>query len=107
MDGKLAFCHGRKKLWTELLGPFRAKIKYIITPEYNFSQLKLEVLNWKHFLENYIRHSAKTFIIKILTDGSHRWKKKSQMAKKNFVLQFPNIYCSLFIPLKPTRDISR
>ena len=62
MDGKLAFCHGRKKLWTELLGPFRAKIKYIITPEYNFSQLKLEVPNWKHFLEKYILHSAKTFI---------------------------------------------
>ena len=107
MDGKLAFCHGRKKLWTELLGPFRAKIKYIITPEYNFSQLKLEVPNWKHFLEKYILHSAKTFIIKILTDGSHRWKKKSKMVKKNFAFQCPNIYCSLFIPLKPTREINR
>ena len=106
MDGNLAFCHGRKKLWTKILGLFRAKIKYIIPPEYNFSQPKLEVPNWKHFLEKYILDSAKTFIIKILTDGSHRWKKKSNIAKKNFAFQFPNIYCSLSIPLKPTREIS-
>ena len=26
-DGKLAFCHGRKKLWTKILGLCRAKIK--------------------------------------------------------------------------------
>ena len=26
-DRKLAFCHGRKKLWTKILGLFRAKIK--------------------------------------------------------------------------------
>ena len=56
------------------------------------------------FLRN-ITDSAKSFIIKIVMDRSYRWK-KSKMAKKNFAIQFSNIYCNfLIIPLKPTREI--
>ena len=73
-DGKLAFSHRLKKLWTKILRLFQVKIKYFLL-NITLVNLNQKFQIGKIFLRS-ILDSAKTFIIKIVTDGSHGWKKK-------------------------------